>query len=87
MYDERSGTHYAKILHEKGFDNVYLLSGGIEKFYETFHEHVEGTDLPPLPKIKTTKTTTKGSTSTKSQASTLMGKSTTTFTSNATTKK
>ena len=34
MYDERTGTHFSKILFEKGFDNVYLLSGGIEKFYE-----------------------------------------------------
>ena len=50
MYDERSGTHYAKILFEKGFDNVYLLSGGIEKFYENHNELVEGTELPPIPK-------------------------------------
>ena len=52
MYDERSGTHYAKILFEKGFDNVYLLSGGIEKFYENHSEHVEGMELPALPKPK-----------------------------------
>lgn len=52
MYDERSGTHYSKILHEKGFDNVYLLSGGIEKFYEANPSLVEGTDLPALPKTK-----------------------------------
>ena len=52
MYDERSGTHYAKILFEKGFDNVFLLSGGIEKFWENHHELVEGTELPPMPKLK-----------------------------------
>ena len=34
MLDEKFGTHYAKILHEKGFDNVYLLSGGAEKFLD-----------------------------------------------------
>lgn len=50
MYDERSGTHNAKVLFEKGFDNVYLLSGGIEKFYENHTDLVEGTDLPALPK-------------------------------------
>ena len=50
MYDERTGTHFAKILFEKGFDNVYLLSGGIGKFYENHNELVEGTELPPLPK-------------------------------------
>lgn len=52
MYDERSGTHYAKILHEKGFDNVYLLSGGIDKLYETNPQLIEGTELPALPKPK-----------------------------------
>ena len=34
MNDERQGTIYAKALFEKGFDNVYLLTGGIEKFLE-----------------------------------------------------
>jgi centrosomal protein CEP41 len=58
MYDERSGTHYSKILHEKGFDNVYLLSGGIDKFYEDHPTLVEGTDLPILQKSKLNKTCT-----------------------------
>ena len=40
-------------MFEKGFDNVYLLSGGIEKFYENHHELVEGSQLPELPKPKT----------------------------------
>lgn len=53
MYDERTGTHNAKILFEKGFDNVCLLSGGIDKFYENHHELVEGSELPPMPKTKT----------------------------------
>ena len=34
MSDERQGTQYARLLFEKGFDNIYLLSGGIEKFLE-----------------------------------------------------
>jgi centrosomal protein CEP41 len=42
MEDERMGTHYSKILHEKGFDNVYLLSGGLEKFLESNRDLVEG---------------------------------------------
>lgn len=46
MHDERSGTHYAKILHEKGFDNVYLLSGGIEKFLVEHGDLVEGMKVP-----------------------------------------
>jgi centrosomal protein CEP41 len=45
--DERSGTQYAKLLHEKGFDNVYLLSGGIDSFLESHYELVEGTNVPP----------------------------------------
>ena len=60
MYDERTGTHFAKILFEKGFDNVYLLSGGIEKFYENHTELVEGTELPPLPKPSEKLGSTKG---------------------------
>jgi centrosomal protein CEP41 len=47
MNDERNGTHYAKLLHEKGFDNVYLLSGGIESFLTTHYDLVEGTNVPP----------------------------------------
>ena len=46
--DDKSGATYAKVLYEKGFDNVYLLSGGIEEFYQKKPEYVVGTDLPPL---------------------------------------
>jgi centrosomal protein CEP41 len=52
MNDERNGTHYAKILHEKGFDNVYLITGGIEGFLESHYELVEGNNVPPKPKAK-----------------------------------
>lgn len=62
MHDERNGTHYAKLLHEKGFDNVYLISGGIEGFLESHYDLVEGTDVPPKPKAKTVKPTKKTST-------------------------
>jgi centrosomal protein CEP41 len=78
MYDERSGTHYAKILHEKGFDNVYLLSGGIEKFYETNTDLVEGTDLPVITKPKQGKTSKVMG----SGKSTPMNKTATTFKTN-----
>lgn len=62
MNDERSGTHYAKLLHEKGFDNVYLLSGGLETFLETHYELVEGTNVPPKPKTEVKNKTVKKST-------------------------
>ena len=48
MTDERLGTHYTKILFEKGFDNIYLLSGGIEKFLPSFPELVEGILVPEV---------------------------------------
>lgn len=38
MDDERHGTQIAKQIFEKGFDNVYLLTGGISVFgYENQH--------------------------------------------------
>ena len=49
MYDERLGTQHAKILFEKGFDNIYLLTGGIEKFLESSYDLVEGDDVPAKP--------------------------------------
>jgi predicted sulfurtransferase len=31
---------------EKGYENTYLLSGGIEQFLEEYEDMVEGTDVP-----------------------------------------
>ena len=31
--DDKNGMNFASVLYQKGFDNVYLLSGGIEEFY------------------------------------------------------
>ena len=76
MYDERTGTHFAKILFEKGFDNVYLLSGGIEKFYENHTDLVEGTDLPAKPKPKAM-ASTKTSKFTKTTTTAMKGAGTT----------
>lgn len=46
--DEKNGVSLATVLYEKGFDNIYLLSGGIEEFYQKKPEFVIGKDLPPL---------------------------------------
>lgn len=46
MNDERSGTKYAQLLAEKGFENTFLLSGGIEGFLEEFSDLVEGRNVP-----------------------------------------
>lgn len=52
MLDERSGCAAAKLLYEKGYDNVFLLSGGIEKFLIEFNHLVEGKNVPDMMKIK-----------------------------------
>lgn len=50
--DERIGTDLATKMVEKGYENSFLLSGGIEKFLEDFTDLVEGTDVPvPQKKI------------------------------------
>jgi len=36
---------------EKGYDNVFLLSGGIENFNEEFTEMVEGKNVPKPRRI------------------------------------
>jgi len=33
MENERQGTQVCKILTEKGFGNVFLMTGGIQQFY------------------------------------------------------
>ena len=46
MGDERKGTAAANLMAEKGYENVFLLSGGIDQFNEEFHSLVEGRDVP-----------------------------------------
>lgn len=36
------------MLFEKGFDNIYLLTGGIEEFYQKHPSFVTGSELPSL---------------------------------------
>ena len=40
--DERHGVHQARIIFEKGFDNIYLLSGGSTVFWQEYPHLVEG---------------------------------------------
>ena len=40
--DERSGVPYAGLLFQKGYDNIYFLSGGIEEFVKKYPEYIEG---------------------------------------------
>ncbi len=46
--DERKGVESAKLFTEKGFDNIYLLSGGFEGFAEQFPKLLEGKMAPML---------------------------------------
>ena len=59
MNDERAGTQAGKLFVEKGYENVFLLSGGIEEFHTHFFELVEGKDVPPIPKAEPKKGTKK----------------------------
>lgn len=51
MGDERKGCAAANLLVEKGYENTFLLSGGIDQFNEEFHSLVEGRDVPK-PRIQ-----------------------------------
>lgn len=48
--DDKNGVDVAKALYEKGFDNIYMLSGGIEDFYQKYPDLCAGNSLPPLKK-------------------------------------
>jgi len=37
-------------LHEKGYDNLYLLNGGIEGFGQEVQEGLEGKSVPSFEK-------------------------------------
>ena len=50
MNDERKGSQYAQLLSEKGYENTYLLSGGIEAFLEDYSDLVEGRNVPVAKK-------------------------------------
>ena len=52
MKDERSGSSAAKTFYEKGYDNIYLLSGGIEEFMMAYPDLIIGAELPDFEKLK-----------------------------------
>lgn len=53
--DERNGVPYAGLLFQKGYDNIYFLSGGIEDFVKKFPEYTEGTEREVLIQRKAEK--------------------------------
>lgn len=46
MDDERHGVAQSRIIFEKGFDNIYLLSGGSTVFWNEYPHLVEGQNVP-----------------------------------------
>ena len=50
--DERNGIPYANNFFQKGYDNVYFLSGGIEEFAKNFPEHLEGPEKEKYVNMK-----------------------------------
>jgi centrosomal protein CEP41 len=46
--DERNSIPHAQLLVQKGFDNVYLLTGGIEEFVENYPEKCDGPGVNTL---------------------------------------
>ena len=51
-FDERNGIPYANLLFEKGYDNVFLLSGGIEEFQNNYPQYLEGSDKEKYINLK-----------------------------------
>ena len=47
-YDEKSGIPSATLMAERGYENVFLLSGGLESFLQEFPQLVEGKKVPVL---------------------------------------
>ena len=50
--DERVSRDTAKLLVDRGTDNIYLLSGGYNDFVGEYPSYVEG-DIPPPIKTPT----------------------------------
>ena len=40
--NEKNGIEYANHLYDKGFDNIYYLTGGVENFVKKYPEYSEG---------------------------------------------
>lgn len=49
-FDEKKGIDYTLELFEKGYDNIFLLSGGIEAFGQEVQAGMEGKKVPEFDK-------------------------------------
>ena len=50
--DERNGIPYANNFFQKGYDNVYFLSGGIEDFVKKYPNYLEGPEKEKYVNMK-----------------------------------
>ena len=48
VQDERNGIAAARAMVDRGYENTYLLTGGIEKFIEDYSSLVEGNNIPQM---------------------------------------
>ena len=46
--DERNGIQAARAMVDRGYENTFLLTGGIEKFIEDYPNLIEGNNIPDL---------------------------------------
>ena len=46
--DERNGITVGDTMVDRGYENTYLLTGGIEKFLEDYSSLIEGNNIPKL---------------------------------------
>jgi centrosomal protein CEP41 len=45
--DEKAGMEIATLFFEKGMENCYLISGGLDNFALFYYDLLEGKELPP----------------------------------------
>ena len=50
--DERSSIPFASLISQKGFENIYLMTGGIDQFVKIFPEKCDGISVQQLINAK-----------------------------------
>ena len=46
--DERNSTKHCQNIYQKGFDNIYMLSGGLEDFVRDYPDFCEGKEMSKI---------------------------------------
>lgn len=47
-YDERNSIPHCQLIFQKGYDNIYMLSGGIEEFVKSYPDYCEGPGMAEI---------------------------------------